>query len=51
MLIKQKVVLIESNLVDISLFVFSIKDVCCKGVDNRVAKEVMSTFNFKCWCL
>ncbi len=31
--------MIESNIV--SLFVFSIRDACCKGVDNWVAKKVM----------
>ncbi len=43
MLIKQEMLLIKSNIVDVGLFVFSIKDARCKGVDNWVVFK----FKFK----
>ncbi len=48
-LIKWGVTLIEGNIMDIGLFIFSIKDACCKGVDNLVAHKHAFKFKFKLW--
>ncbi len=47
MLIKREMLLIKSNIVDVGLFVFSIKDGRCKGVDNWVANKVVFKLKFK----
>ncbi len=49
MLIKGKVMLVEGNIVDVSLVLFSIKNVHCKGGGKWIAKEITFGFNFK-WC-
>ena len=47
MLIKQEMLLIKGNIMDIGLFVFSIKDAHCKGVDNWIANKIVLKFKFK----
>ncbi len=46
-LIKQEMLLIKSNIVDVGLFVFSIKDVRCNGVDNLITNKIILKFKFK----
>ncbi len=46
-LIKLKMMLVEGNIMDVGLFVFSIKDVCCKSVNNWVAKKVVFKVKFE----
>ncbi len=47
LLIKQEVVLVESNIVDDDLFIFGIKDVNQKRVNVGITKRVASMRNIK----
>ncbi len=49
MLIKQEVVLIENNIMDVGLFIFSIKVACCICVGKGVAEKIVFRFKFM-WC-
>ncbi len=46
-LIKQEMMLVEGNIMDVGLLVFCIKDMRCKGVDNWATKKVGFKFKFK----
>ncbi len=45
--IKGKVMLVKGNIVDVGLFVFSVKNVHCKSVDNWNVSEVVFSFKLK----
>ncbi len=46
---KPKVSLVKDSVVDVNLFIFSIKNVCSEGVSKGIAKEILFKFKFK-WC-